>query len=152
MEISLAILWVVAGVIALLLLTLFLRMADLKKRLEALPSDEAEIVSMLQRIDGDAEDLARWSNNAEQRLRAIEDGMPATLTHSALVRYDAFPDLRGRLSRSIAVMDGNGNGFVLTVLANRDDSRFYLKGITNGVGDEPLSPEENSAVEAARRK
>ncbi len=152
MEISEAVLWVVAGVIALVLLSLFLRVADLKKRLEALPSDEAEIVSMLQRIDGDAEDLARWSNNAEDRLRAIEDGLPATLTHSALVRYDAFPDLRGRLSRSIAMLDGNGNGFVLTVLANRDDSRFYLKGVTNGVGDEPLSPEENSAVEAARRK
>jgi len=152
MQLSDAILWVTTGVIFLVLLTLLLRVADLKKRLEALPKDEADIVSMLQRIDADAEDLSRWSNNADDRLRLVEDAMPTTLTHSALIRYDAFPDLRGNLSRSIAVLDGAGTGFVLTVLVNRDDSRFFLKGVTRGVGDEPLSPEENSAVEAANRK
>lgn len=152
MQVGDAILWVTTAIVFLVLLTLLLRVQDLKRRLDALPKDEAEIVSMLQRIDADAEDLSRWSNNVEDRLRLVEDAMPATLAHSSIIRYDAFPDLRGQLSRSVAVLDGAGSGFVLTVLVNRDDNRFFLKGVTRGVGDEPLSPEENSAVEAARRK
>lgn len=143
------ILWVTAGAILLLILTVLLRVSDLGQRLAALPKDEADIVAMLQRIDADAGDLSRWSNNAEDRLRRIEDLMPTTLAQSAIRRYDAFPDLRGNLSRSVAVVDERGNGFVLTVLVNRDDNRFFLKGVTDGQGDEPLSPEENSAVEAA---
>ena len=142
-------LWVVGGVVALALIALALRVNNLRNRLDAVPKDEAETISMLQRIDADSEELSRWSNNAEERLRRLEDIIPDTLTQSSLIRYDAFPDLRGHLSRSVCVMDGQGNGFVLTVLVNRDDSRFFLKGVTNGVGDEPLSPEEKSAVEAA---
>ena len=149
MVIQEVLLWVVAGFIFLLLLTSLLRISDLRHRLDALPKDEADIVSMLQRIDADAEGLSRWSNNAEERLRRLEDLMPATLARSSVVRYDAFPDVRGKLSRSVAVLDEIGNGFVLTVLANRDDNRFFLKGVTEGRGDEPLSPEENSAVEDA---
>lgn len=151
MEIVEILLWLAGGVVFLVLIALALRVSDLRGRLEALPKDEAEIVTMLQRIDADSEDLSRWSNNAEERLRRIEDMLPATLSQSSIVRYDAFPDLRGRLSRSVSVLDANGDGFVFTVLMNRDESRFFLKGVTNGVGDEPLSPEEKSAVEAARQ-
>ena len=144
-------LWVAGGTVVLVLIALALRVNDLRTRLDAVPKDEAETISLLQRIDVDSEEQSRWSNNAEERLRRLEDMMPDALTQSSLIRYDAFPDLRGRLSRSVCVMDERGNGFVLTVLVNRDDNRFFLKGITNGVGDEPLSPEEKSAVEAAGR-
>ena len=151
MEPVVILLWVSGGVVFLVLVGLGLRVNDLRSRLDALPKDEAEIISMMQRIDADSEELAKWSNNADARIRRLEELMPDTLTQSSVVRYDAFPDLRGRLSRGVAVLDDAGNGFVLTVMVNRDESRFFLKGVTNGVGDEPLSPEEKSAVEAAGR-
>lgn len=144
-------LYAAGGVGFLALLALALRVSDLRKRLDALPTDEADVVAMLQRVDADAADLSKWSNNAEERLRRLEDVIPDTLTHSGLIRYDAFPDLRGMLSRSVALLDEQGNGVVMTVLVNRDDSRHFIKGVTRGQGDEPLSPEEKAAIEAAQQ-
>ena len=145
-----AILWVVIGLTLLVLLAVLLRLGDLRRRLDALPKDEAEIVTMLQRIDADAAEMSRWSNNAEERLRSVEDHLPELLSGAMVIRYDAFPDLRGNLSRSVALLDEAGTGLVLTVLVNRDDSRFFLKAVTDGKGEEPLSPEEKSAVDAVR--
>ena len=151
MDLGQILLFAAGGIVFLVLIALTLRVADLRSRLNALPRAETDMVQLLARIDGDTEDIAKWSQNAEERLQRIEDMMPDTLVQSSLVRYDAFPDLRGRLSRSVAVLDERGNGFVLTLLINRDDSRFFLKGVTSGVGDEPLSPEEKEAIEKARQ-
>jgi hypothetical protein len=151
MDLNQILLWAAGGVVFLVLLALALRLADLRSRLNALPKGESDIVTMLQRVDADAEDFSKWSNNAEERLRRLEDLMPDTLSQSGLIRYDAFPGLRGTLSRSVALLDAGGNGFVLTVLVNRDDNRFFVKSVTGGRGDEPLSPEEKSAVEAAQQ-
>ena len=105
-----AILWVVIGLTLLVLLAVLLRLGDLRRRLDALPKDEAEIVTMLQRIDADAAEMSRWSNNAEERLRSVEDHLPELLSGAMVIRYDAFPDLRGNLSRSVALLDEAGYG------------------------------------------
>ena len=152
MDLGQILLFAAGGIVFLVLIALTLRVADLRARLNALPKAEMDMVEMLGRIDADTVDIAKWSQNAEERLQRIEDLMPATLMQSSLIRYDAFPDLRGRLSRSVAVLDERGNGFVLTLLINRDDSRFFLKAVTGGVGDEPLSPEEKEAIDKARHQ
>jgi Protein of unknown function (DUF4446) len=65
------------------------------------------------------------------------------------VRYDAFDDLSGRLSFSLALLDDHGNGVTLTSIASRSDTRLYAKSLTGGIGEHPLSPEEEQAVRAA---
>jgi len=72
----------------------------------------------------------------------------SSLRHVSVVRYDAFADVTGLMSFTAAVLDDNGDGFVITSLHSRTDSRTLLKGISAGTG-EGLSPEEQQAVDYA---
>jgi Protein of unknown function (DUF4446) len=70
--------------------------------------------------------------------------------HLAVVRYDAFGDMGGQLSWSVAMLDDNGNGLVMTSIHGRSDSRTYAKSIAEWDCDQQLSPEEAEAIELAR--
>ena len=72
-----------------------------------------------------------------------------TLTHRALVRYDAFRDAGGEQSASLALLDDHRSGFVLSTIAARDFARVYVKYLHAGVPDKDLSPEEREAVAVA---
>ena len=74
------------------------------------------------------------------------------LSHVALVRYDAFTDMSGRMSFSLALLDDRGDGVTLSALAGRSDTRIYAKSIAAGTGEHELSPEELQAVAAALPK
>ncbi len=81
------------------------------------------------------------------RLRREAAG---ALRHLAVVRYDAFGDMGGRLSWSLALVDDDGNGVVLTSIHGRSDARSYAKNVTGWAGEQPLSPEEETAVGQAK--
>ncbi len=72
------------------------------------------------------------------------------LRHVAVVRYDAFGDMGGRLSFSAAVIDDAGDGLVLSSIHARGESRTYAKGIVGGASDTTLTPEEQQALAVAR--
>jgi hypothetical protein len=72
------------------------------------------------------------------------------LRHLAVVRYDAFGDMGGHLSWSLALLDDGGNGVVLTSIHGRSDARTYAKNIASWSCDQALSPEEEEAVKFAR--
>jgi len=74
-----------------------------------------------------------------------------TLSHVGIVRFDAYRDLGGRQSTSVAFMSSHNNGVVITTVVSREFARMYVKLVRNGVGDIPLAPEENEAVQQARR-
>ncbi len=74
---------------------------------------------------------------------------PKAVRNVSVVRYDAFADMGGRMSYSVALLDTSGDGLVLSAINGRADTRTYAKGIVDGVGEAPLSPEEQHAVEAA---
>lgn len=74
------------------------------------------------------------------------------LRHVALVRYDAFTEMSGRLSFSLAMLDDAGDGVTITAMTGRTDSRVYAKAIVGGKGEHELSPEESQAVTAAHSR
>jgi hypothetical protein len=114
----------VAGLVALLR-----RSADLRRRVTALEQH---------RPAGDA-DLAALRADLSQALR-----------HVAVVRYDAFGDMGGRLSFSAAIVDDDGDGLVVSSIHARGESRTYAKGVVGGSSDATLTPEEQQALAAAR--
>ena len=65
------------------------------------------------------------------------------------MRYDAYNELSGRQSVSIALLDGTHSGVVLTCIHHRDQARVYLKQVHGGNGELELSPEEAEAVQLA---
>jgi hypothetical protein len=75
-----------------------------------------------------------------------------TLQHLAVVRYDAFGDTGGKLSWSMALLDDNGDGVVLTSINSRTDARTYAKEIRAFASEAKLSPEEDEAIETLRKE
>jgi hypothetical protein len=83
---------------------------------------------------------------------AAGGGVPSGLRNVALVRYDAFGEMSGRMSFSLALLDDKGDGVAISAIAGTSDTRVYAKGVTDGKGEHELSPEEEQAVAAALRK
>lgn len=83
-------------------------------------------------------------------LEALRADLAQALRHVAVVRYDAFGDMGGRLSFSAAIVDDRGDGVVLSSIHARRESRTYAKGIARGDCDTTLTPEEQQALSAAR--
>lgn len=74
-----------------------------------------------------------------------------SLRHLAVVRYDAFGDMGGHLSWSVALLDDEGDGVLLTAIHGRADTRTYAKNVQHWTSAQQLSPEESEAVSLARR-
>ena len=83
-------------------------------------------------------------------LVALRADLAQALKHVAVVRYDAFGDMGGRLSFSAAIIDDAGDGVVLSSIHARGESRTYAKGVVGGRSDTTLTPEEQQALAAAR--
>jgi hypothetical protein len=83
------------------------------------------------------------------RLAGVEGAMRGTIAHRALVRYDAYNELSGHQSVSIALLDEEQSGIVLSCIHHRDQARVYAKQVTAGRGELELSPEEAEAVRVA---
>ena len=76
-------------------------------------------------------------------------GTSGSLGNVALVRYDAFTEMSGRMSFSLALLNEQGDGVTISAIAAPTDTRVYAKGISGGKGEQDLSPEERQAVAAA---
>jgi hypothetical protein len=85
------------------------------------------------------------------RLAGAEMALHGTLAHRALVRYDAYNELSGQQSMSIALLDDAQSGIVLSCIHHRDQARVYAKQVHGGRGELELSPEEAQAVSLALR-
>ena len=94
------------------------------------------------RVEGMAERL-------DERMAAAEERLDGAIAYRALVRYDAYGELTGHQSTSIALLDAGHSGVVLSSIANRETARMYCKQVHAGEGELELSPEEAEAVRLA---
>jgi hypothetical protein len=85
----------------------------------------------------------------DARLTAVEMSLRGRIAHRALVRYDAYNELSGQQSMSIALLDDEQSGIVLSCIHHRDQARVYGKQVHGGRGELELSPEEAEAVRLA---
>jgi uncharacterized protein YlxW (UPF0749 family) len=112
-------------------------------------SDDKQAVIVLTQHD---QELA----NLKVALRQLADGQRRqgeallnTLQRVGLVRYDAFDDMGGHLSFSAALLDGQGNGLVVTSINGRQDTRCYAKPVEGWTSNHNLSEEEELAIQRA---
>ncbi len=114
---------------------------------------ERDVVAHAAELQGGFEDLREYVGEVAERLEArlgdVELGLRGAISHRALVRYDAYNELSGHQSVSIALLDGTRSGVVLTCIHHRDQARVYLKQVHEGEGELELSPEEAEAVRLA---
>lgn len=90
------------------------------------------------------------SMEVTNQLEELRADAATALRHVAVVRYDAFGDMGGHLSWSLALLDDAGDGVVLTSIHGRSDSRTYAKNIAGWTASSQLSPEESEAIGFAR--
>lgn len=83
------------------------------------------------------------------RMATAEGRLDGAVAYHALVRYDAYGEMTGHQSTSIALLDAERNGVVLSSIMHRDQGRLYAKTVHGGVGELQLSPEEAEAVRLA---
>jgi len=110
-------------------------------------------VAALRRTSGRSGDVDAVPEDVlglRQEVAALRAEARGSLRHLGLVRYDAFADVGGRLSWSLALVDDSGNGVVLTAIHGRSEARSYAKSLTGWTCEQPMSPEEEDAVASAK--
>ena len=112
----------------------------LDKRLELQMRDQAKAIAKL-------ENGVRQLAHGERKLGELAQ---ASVRHVGVVRFDAFEDMGGRLSFSAAMLDGRGDGVVITSINGRQDTRCYAKQVHNWTSIHNLSDEERQAIREAR--
>ena len=140
-----------AAVALLLALAAHLRVSRLRRGLRVLdgavgPQSVLDAIGSTQRTTAE---LRRDIQSAREELASARADLADALRHVAVVRYDAFGDMGGRLSFTAALLDDAGDGLVLTSIHGRSEARTYAKGIKNGKSEQSLSPEEEQSIQLA---
>lgn len=127
------------------------RSARLGRRVDRLTSGddgsslEAVLGQHLERVRS----VMREVERLDARTASVERDLRTALGRVGLVRYNPFEDTGGQLSFALAILDGDGNGFVVNSLHARSGTRVYAKAITAGRAEANLSNEEAEAVRKA---
>lgn len=100
------------------------------------------------------EDINRnLSDNIQKRLGVLEQKLPSCLRKVGMVTYNAFDNVGNNMSFSIAALDDNDDGYVMTGIYTRENSYIYAKQIRKGQPtDKELSNEEKDALGRALAK
>jgi hypothetical protein len=103
---------------------------------------ETAFVQLRDWVEETAAGLERRAGSAEQR---IDD----CIAYTSLVRYDAYGEMSGRQSSTLALLDTHRTGVVVSSILHREQARVYVKHIHHGESEHELSPEEHEAIESA---
>ena len=148
-----------AGAVALIALLLAIVLAVRLRRMRAdqravlgssghddLVAHASTLQAAFEALHGRVEEVAE---RLEARMAAAEERLDGAIAYRALVRYDAYGELSGHQSTSLALLDAGHSGVVLSSIANRETARMYCKQVHAGEGELALSPEEAEAVRLA---
>jgi hypothetical protein len=148
---------VAAGValIALILaIVLAFKLRALKRAQSAILGDGArDLVAHSAELDDAFVTLREYVEEAltraEVRAQDMDQRINESMTHRALVRYDAYGEMSGAQSSSIAILDRHRSGVVVSSIMHRDQARVYVKEVREGQSSIELSPEEQQAIQQA---
>jgi hypothetical protein len=108
-----------------------------------------DLVGYARGLEAEVSRLAARVEDIRDQAEATARRLDGAITHSAVIRYDAYNEMSGRQSSSIALLDDHRNGVVLSSILHREQARLYAKPVTSGRSELELSPEEQAAVDTA---
>lgn len=97
----------------------------------------------------DIDMLMESSKNHMEEIRKIKEIQLHTLNKTAIVKYDAFKEMGGKLSFALAMLDQENSGFVLNAIHSREGCYTYIKEIVKGESYIILGEEEKEALRQA---
>jgi hypothetical protein len=114
-------------------------------------AQSGDLLGEIARLSEQSEDLRVEVGYLRGEVARTQSDLGDAIRHVAVVRYDAFDDMGGRLSFSAALLDDSGDGLVLTAIHSRSETRSYAKGVKAATSTLPLSAEEQQAIGYATR-
>lgn len=142
-------------VLLLLYVVIFVKYSNLNKKYKRFMSGanarslEESIAKRLDEIEGLKDDRAKIM----ERLDVLEAKALCAYQKVALLKYDAFQEMGGKLSFTLCMLDGNKDGFLLTSMhSSREGCYTYVKEIIKGEAFVLLSKEEKQTLEEAKSK
>ena len=97
-------------------------------------------------------DLEKKIDGISEELENLKKESKFSVQKTGIVRYNPFSGIGSNQSFSVALLDGNNDGIVITSLYAREGNRVYGKPVKKGTSEYSLSNEEKRAIEAALDK
>lgn len=119
-------------------------------------SDEGDLVSVLKEYYGKVDDLAKTINSSSDaimssRIAECERKSKNAFSKTAIVNFDAFDDVTGKLSFALTLLNDSNNGVILTSLYGHNSCNMYVREIRGGNAAVVLLDEEKQSLEAAKK-
>jgi hypothetical protein len=149
---------IAAGAVAVVALGTSLGLALALRRVRSaqravLGDGQQDLVAHAAALQESFQSLADYVQDAATRLDTrvthAEDRLDGAVAYRSLIRYDAYGEMSGHQSTSIALLDATRSGIVLSSIHHRDQARLYAKQVHQGKPELELSPEEDEAIRVA---
>ncbi len=111
--------------------------------------DGISLEKTILRSMNDIDMLMESSKNHMEEIRQLKEIQLHTLNKTAIVKYDAFKEMGGKLSFALAMLDQENSGFVLNAIHSREGCYTYIKEIVKGESYIILGEEEKEALRQA---
>lgn len=131
-----------------------LKLSKMSKRYKKLMTgmDGANIERLLMGHVDEVRALVKKVDAMEQENRRIDLMAKRSIQKVGIVRFNAFDGVGSDLSYSIAILDAQNDGVLLTSIFGRDESRCYAKPVVGGASSYSLAEEEKTALSEAMKK
>lgn len=145
---------IMSGVMLILFILLIVNIVKtgrLRKKYEAFmmgknaESLEDTLVKRIQQVD----ELLTYEAENRENIQKIFDSLKFTFQKVGMVKYDAFHEMGGKLSFSLALLDQKNDGFIINAMHSREGCYTYIKEIVNGNSIIVLADEEKEALDIA---
>ena len=110
---------------------------------------KSDLVDFAVSLQGRIDDLHRAVDEVAAGLVRVDRRVDESVRNVSIVRYDAYEETSGHQSASLAVLDSERTGVVVSAIQGRDYARIYMKELERGRAAVALSPEEQEAVDRA---
>lgn len=120
-------------------------------------SEDGDIIGALKDYYNKVDDLSKTVNDASDavllsRLTNCENDSNISIKKIGIVNFDAFDDVTGKLSFSLAMLNNNNDGIILTSLYGHNSCNTYLREVVSGETPIKLLDEEKEALEKAKSR
>lgn len=147
------------GIIIVLILICFILIMINSSKINTLLdySDDGDIIGALKDYYQKVDDLAATIESKTDavtlsRLSECETKTSMSVKKMGVIHFDAYDDVKGNLSFSVALLNDNDDGIILTSLYGHNSCNTYVRDVRNGKTSVKLLKEEMMAFEKAKNK
>ena len=142
---------VISMILLVLVIIQMIQISNLKKKYKKFMGgkDSRSFEELLGKIVEDNRTILELSDDNRREIRNINKELENSFNKVGIIKYDAFKQMGGMLSFSIALLNEKDNGFILNSVHSTEGCYTYIKEVTAGICEMDLSNEEKEALSRA---